>query len=756
MPHTFMSRLGHNPSARSFLRPVPLAIGLLVAGHGGSDVQAQSPAAPAAAAAPVGAASAPSPAPVMLAPVEVRATRSSADTEERRESTAAKIVVGRDEIERFGDNTVGDLLKRLPGVTVQGAPGRGGAIRMRGLGNGYTQILIDGDRVPPGFSIESLSPEQIERIEILRAPTAETGARAIAGTINLVMREGVRQRLNQVRAGVSVENGRLQPNVSWTRNDKLDALTYNLSLSAYASERVYENRTTTVTTPLAGGPPTEVDVETERLLGRRAGLHATGRLQGRGGKGDSWVLTPIVVISEGTSRQSSTLARSPGSVTPAPFASSEGRSEGGYSLLRLNGQYNRTLADAGKLELRGGVGHGRWDSRVRRSFDAASVPPRDDREDNRDDSANLGTKYTVLMANDHLFVAGAEFEANRRNERQDRSNEGLFDSTARSSRVAGYAQDEWTLTPQWAVHGGLRWEGIVTRGEDGRAGAVRNRSSVWSPLLHAVWKPEPKSRDQVRMSLTRSYRSPPLQSLITQPRLSTDARPNSETNPDRIGNPALRPELATGLDVAVERYLPGSGLLSANVFHRRITDYMRRGEPTRVAATEPWTSRMENVGDATTQGLEFEAKFRASDVLSEAPRVDVRLNLSVFRSRVHQVPGPDNRLDQQPGHTFNLGADYRVPATPLTLGGNLNWTPGYDTRVSESSWVLQSKKRVGEVYGLWSFNPDLQLRVTATNVAPRDYETGTRFDSATQGTSSTAQTAYAGHVNWQLRLEMKL
>jgi iron complex outermembrane receptor protein len=39
---------------------------------------------------------------------------------------------------------LGEVLKRLPGVTTQGAPGRGGAIRMRGLGSGYTLILLDG------------------------------------------------------------------------------------------------------------------------------------------------------------------------------------------------------------------------------------------------------------------------------------------------------------------------------------------------------------------------------------------------------------------------------------------------------------------------------------------------------------------------------------------------------------------------------------------------------------------------------------
>jgi outer membrane receptor for ferrienterochelin and colicins len=95
-----------------------------------------------------------------LGQVEIRSNRNS-DSEARQESTASKIVIGRDELEKQGDATLGDVLKRLPGVTVQGAPGRGGAIRMRGLGGGYTQILLDGERMPPGFSVDSLTPEQV-------------------------------------------------------------------------------------------------------------------------------------------------------------------------------------------------------------------------------------------------------------------------------------------------------------------------------------------------------------------------------------------------------------------------------------------------------------------------------------------------------------------------------------------------------------------------------------------------------------------
>jgi iron complex outermembrane receptor protein len=149
---------------------------------------------------------------VQLDPVEVNARRDP--VEERRVSTAAKIVVGREEIEQFGDATLADVLKRLPSVTLGGRPGRGGTICMRGMGNGYTQILIDGERIPPGFAIDQLSPDQVERIEIYRAPTAETGARAIAGTINIILREPLRLRGDDVRLGLGDERGLLQPSAS--------------------------------------------------------------------------------------------------------------------------------------------------------------------------------------------------------------------------------------------------------------------------------------------------------------------------------------------------------------------------------------------------------------------------------------------------------------------------------------------------------------------------------------------------------------
>jgi iron complex outermembrane receptor protein len=69
-------------------------------------------------------------------------------------------------------------------------------------------------------------------------------------------------------------------------------------------------------------------------------------------------------------------------------------------------------------------------------------------------------------------------------------------------------------------------------------------------------------------------------------------------DPDSAGNPDLMPELAVGLDVAFEHYLSGGGLLSANVFVRKIDTLMRNRvalESVSWADAPRWVSRMQNI-----------------------------------------------------------------------------------------------------------------------------------------------------------------
>jgi iron complex outermembrane receptor protein len=160
------------------------------------------------------------------------------------------------------------------------------------------------------------------------------------------------------------------------------------------------------------------------------------------------------------------------------------------------------------------------------------------------------------------------------------------------------------------------------------------------------------------------------------------------------------------------------------------------------------------VGDAVTQGLELEARLRLTEVWVEAPPIDLRANLSFFRSRVAGVPAPDNRLDQQPSWTANLGADYRLRTAPLTFGGNVNFNPAYTTRISDAQTAFQGRKTTVDAYALWTINPGLRVRLSAGNLAPRDYVTASTID--TDALRETARTTLQTDVYWALRLELKL
>jgi len=752
-----------------------------LAASGAASAQPADPApAPVPAPAPAPPARAPAPAPAKapegqrLQQVEITGSRPD-DVQERRNSTAAKIIVGREEIDRFGDSTLGDVLKRLPGVTIQGRPGRGGAIRLRGLGNGYTQILLDGERVPPGFSLDSLTPDQIERIEILRAPTAETGARAIAGTINIITRGGYTRRVNDVRLAAGYENGKLQPSASWTRNLTAGDFIVNYSLSAFHFDRDSSSTTTTIDRRLDDGTVTLEQFGDGRLRVSGGGVHATARIQWRpAGGADSVTLTPILFSNRVHSRGEGTLTQTTGAV-PAPYDISETTARTGTSLARLNSEWTHRFAPEARVEWRAGIGQALAPVNSFRTEFTNGSESRTLEETSRshDTTVTASGKLVAQVYDEHSLVSGAEFESNRRADTRTSLQNGqpiltdFSDNISASTlRLAAYAQDEWSVSEHWGAHAGLRWEGIRTRGsvEEGQPEAI-NQSSVWTPLLHAVWKPDPKGRDQVRIGLTRSYRSPTLSNLIARPSVNTRypvPGPNTPTQADRAGNPNLKPELATGIDIAVERYLAGSGLLSANVFRRNITNYMRSVttlETVSYANVPRYVSRAQNVGDAVTQGLELEAKFRASDVIEGAPRIDVRANGSVFSSRVKGVPGPDNRIDQQPDYTANLGADYRFAGVPLLLGGNVNWTPGYTTRLTDVQTASIGKKLVVDAYGLWTFNPALALRLSLSNLDPRDYLTGSSVDGPDiQGipVRETSQLRAPTFINVLLRLEMKL
>ncbi|MFN3304729.1 MAG: TonB-dependent receptor plug domain-containing protein [Roseateles sp.] len=760
------------------------ALGLALAFAWPAQAQQQAPAAPLAdEKAPAKPGEKPDAKAQKLDRVDVSGTAS--DDEARRASTAAKMVIGREELLRYGDSSVSELMKRLPGVTTGGVAGRGGDIRMRGLAGGYTQILVNGDRMPPGLSLETLPPEQVERIEVLRAPTAEFGARAIAGTINIVLRQAPPKRVNELRLGLSTENGNLRPSVNWSRNDKLDdqgVTTYNLTLNAQQSDFSNEGRGRSEIRDLRNGRDSLVESHNSNENGNRS-LNLNGRLQWKPSNRELLAVAPFLSAGRGSSEGS--FERS---ITPAPlpddplarFDRSTNRSKHRFSGGGLSGQWNTGIGKEGKLESSAMLGRFSSDfSNETQEFTGTQrVRSRQDGGDTRNGNWSLRSKFSQPLMDEHGVVAGFETEGRRMRQQRSCTEDGvscdyLLDFgdqlDASSHRIAVYAQDDWNVGKQWSFYAGLRWEAITTE-STAKSYAVSNTSRVLTPLFHALYKfsDDPKkSRDQIRLSLTRSYRWPELNDVIARPYVnSLYPCPTSQrcqaTNEfiyaDFAGNPQLKPELATGLDLAYEQYLSKGGVLSANLFVRRIGNLVRRFTELESdvgwSDAPRWVSRPRNIGSALSRGLELEAKFRLDQFLDGALPINVRSNLSLYKSTVDGIPGPHNRLAQQPRFTANLGGDYRLKSLPLGLGASLNYTPVTTLQSTREAATRSSKKQVLDGYASWNFDTHTALRLSATNLAPQDYLN----DSYTVAPEKTVATQNWGrtYTVWSLRLEMKV
>ena len=133
---------------------------------------------------------------VQIDGVIVSATRSETT---RKMSPTLVNVVGMDTYDRTNATTVAQGLSFQPGVRVENNCQNCGfqQVRINGLDGQYTQILIDSRPIFSSlagvYGIEQLPANMVDRVEIMRGGgSALFGSSAIAGTINIITKEPVR------------------------------------------------------------------------------------------------------------------------------------------------------------------------------------------------------------------------------------------------------------------------------------------------------------------------------------------------------------------------------------------------------------------------------------------------------------------------------------------------------------------------------------------------------------------------------------
>lgn len=662
-----------------------------------------------------------------------------------RESTTSSIIVTREEIARFGDTATAEILRRIPGVTVGSGSSRATEVRIQGLGAGYTQILVNGDPVAPTFSLDSLAPNQIERIEVSRSARADQSAQAIAGSINIVLRQIPRQSQREIKVVLAQYRDNPSYYVDGLMSDRNGGLSYSvgagLSRENNKFVRTFEQR---------GADPSNTTTLMRRTDNQETydddSLSITPRFNWKIGERDSLNFDGFLRFRRSDGQaidvRSTTLGE------PPLYAANDLRLRIDSLQVRPRITWNHQFANDAKLEFRLGGNYFR-----RKSIGKFYGFDGDDRvvldEDTRslatDRSVTANGKYRAPVVTNHALAIGWDAEFSQRAEDRVQRQfapagypamnlDEIYD--AKVTRLAIFGQDEWDVTPRWSVYYGLRWEGLRTTSVGNVISGVANQSSVFSPVLQTLWKLPNTKNDQVRLAMSRTYKAPDTRSLIARRFVAND---NTPTTPNIEGNPDLKPELAWGLDAAYEHYFGDAGVISFGANARQIGNVILRPVTYLNGA---WVSRPINSGSATSRSAQVQFKLNLRKLKNTLPDLDVRADVARNWSTVQSVPGPDNRLDQQTPWSGNLGFDYRASAT-LSFGANFSYRGGGAVRISEVQSAVAATQRTLDFYGLWKLDPKTQIRLGATNLLPQDnLSSGSYFDASGRFDQSTVSPTF--------------
>jgi outer membrane receptor for ferrienterochelin and colicins len=655
------------------------------------------------------------------APVERVEIKGALDAQ-RAQSSVMRTVVTREELTKYADPTLAEALRRIPGITINASATGGLEIRMRGLGGGYTQILVNGEPEARGFTWESLSPDLIERIEIVRAASADASNQAVAGSINIILRRSSRPGQVEAKVTASVYEGLgssvLFGQSAYKTGDTTFSLGVNLSLER---DRWH-----------SFGPGLAIDASGAVLHERQSqgtedARHFTTALTPRMvWKPDETRMLSVDGIFQtqdfeyGSSADIRTLRGAP---PDFPLALQHNNTDWRHARVSVN--WKAPVWSSSQFELQSTASTNVRDLNGNFAGNSSAGESILERHiDNHVSDRNFSVlgKLSISLLKDHSLKLGFDAVNQRRLERrqqQETSPVGHptlnLDETYISSigRLAVFAQDEWQVSPAHALYLGLRTETVRTRTSGAELGSVNNRLSVLSPVAQWLWNLNEKETDQVRLALSRTYKPPLRRQLIPLRRTVSN---NTATTPFVQGNPDLRPELAWGLDLGFEKSLPKDGGLSVSAYVRRIDDVILQKV---FLSGETWISTPVNSGLAHVSGLETEVRFNAQSLFAAAPNIDMRAGLARNISRVNDVPGPGNRLARQPSLTANLGFDWRPTGVPLTLGASQSYERGDFFRDSVTTSGRTATKNSLTLQAVWSIDKSTRLRMSWNNVMAR-------------------------------------
>jgi len=654
----------------------------------------------------------------------------------RTDTIAPELTFGQEFFQKFEPTSVGDSLKRVPGVAFTSDIGEYDAPALRGLGAGFTQILVNGRPIPGAGNdrsvfVDRIPAEIIDRIEIIRSPTADLDSQGIGGTINIILKDGT-----SLPPGVITRAGLLffpdgkntfkgSGAISWSGRNQAETVAWSLTVDAQQryNPKLTRQEVFTDDSPGFENSSTGLDLfrpfdrngsiaveRAEELDTRRSfdlslngditfqvGPQSKLRFDGfyiRTRRTDTEQTINLerpedddenIVLDEGWDIDSLEISKEP--FKQANFGLSglyEAKFGEGMSVetqLRYSQFKEKSSNDTFELD-DGGVDLDTLETEDLNLDDFDNELIETESLDTTDRELSGDASFKKQWANWSIKI-GTAGKIKKRSFGQiigedldDEEDASIVESLFRyrENRLDGFALAEFKLGGGVKAQAGIRAEYTKTRQrirQDITEDEVESASSSEFHLNPSAHVQVPfGSGLQLRVSAARTVRRPNIDQVV--PFSQVD---DPEDNDITVGNPDLKFETAWGLDVGLEQRIQ-RGVVGVNFFYRRVNDLISLvntgipSDPEADPESEEGRARIytfDNVGKGKVYGFEFDLSAPLAFIGLDNTGIFVNYT-RLWSKRTEPNLGVKVPFDGQPKYVYNFGVTQDFPTFGASAG----------------------------------------------------------------------------------------
>ena len=663
--------------------------------------------------------------------------------------------------QRFEPLTAGDALKRVPSVTFLSDVIESDGARLRGLPPGYTQILINGEKVPGSnadrsFFLDRIPAELIDRVEIVRSSSARRTGDAVAGTLNIKLRDGYELDGGYLRAGgLYYDDKELEPSVGGVFGGALGPGRFLLGANFQGRHNPKKKFSLRYDDSPENNPNFATDDfnnredQVDTRDGKDYSFNATYDI-----KGDTtdFSVNGFYVHTDRTETERSLEYNHPTNINGPIRATPPGNltvdNANVATINQDNYSVNGKLAHrwlGGETSLKIGYAYfdeDRFETEYEVEFDRALPRFTGDQTLTgiTDKEFSVRLEHEIALGEDTKLLFGGLWQDKDRSTAITEAPRDRYNLTAANRQ--GY--DQFTRTPTEfvrpfgafvpAVGGintieekrldgfvlvegdmpGVKWEAGVRYETtdhtivDLTPPATRIDNDYAKLLPSASVKVDVGARGRVTASIARTSRRPEF-NFISPAQLDAELGDN-----DLLGNPLLDPETAWGFDLGFEQRLGRAGIAGINVFYRKVNDLIELTN-TGVEGSEgagTFVYQPQNIGDGKVWGIEFDLSTDLGFV--GLPDTGVFGNISWLDSKIIDEFGK-RRFNGQSEYVYNFGVIQDIPSVGAAFGATYRKQGGaFDRTVGEE--VFTSYGADLEIFVEKRFGKSFTIRAVGSNL----------------------------------------